>query len=474
MCGGGERNPFPRARPTSPIVFRVDMYLAVVAIALLLVPIGEARVGPRFFMASPSRFSLWNECKRDIVVSEKHGQAQWFFERLESHRWRVETPEDADLVVVPALLDWYSRGKCGERGYAAHVANLSDTVLATSGAASRTATHLLIASDWSSASWTNKPVPAGLRIGRNIAKAIRDTLAQRGIRTVVGTYLNVWKRGSWAPKSCHFGVGFLANLDHTLMGLAKDTPGAEETAKKRAGCSHFHRTRLAPDVTRARPYTIEFMGQLNNKKKDRGVDQPGYPDRWALFHSEHTSPNGSSLIFTNSPQAESEVPQCASIKGKELADFGTQLHYCTTNEISRACGQEIRALTTFSLYLAGDDPGGDRLFNALAALQIPIMVGSDEEGGRSWLPFPAVVDWANITLSVFFVFFSVARAAFRENPAAAIAQAVAEGDGQMEDIRRRIVAYLPDFMWHVLGSRVHENILVEAAACGKRCARGDG
>lgn len=447
------------------------MHLAVAsfAAALLLVPIGGgsgytvATPGPRFFMASPSRFSLWNECERDKLVPQKHGQALWFFERLESHRWRVETPEEADLVVVPALIDWYSRGLCeGGRGYAAHVANVTDTVLATSGAASRNTTHLLIAADWTSQSWSHKPVPAGLRIGRNVAKAIRDTLAKRGVRTVVGTYLNVWKRGSWAPQSCHFGIGFLANLDHTLMGLAKDVHGAvANEARKNAGCSDYHRTRLAPDVTRARPFTIEFMGQVTNKKKDRGDDQPGFPDRWALFHSGHKLPNGSILI-TNTAEAESELPRCSSIAGKELADLGTQLHYCTTPEITRACGQEIRALATYSLYLAGDDPGGDRLFNALAALQIPIMVGGDEAGGRSWLPFPAVVDWANITLAV-------ARSAFRKNPAAAVAQAVAEGEGQMEGIRRRIVAYLPDFMWHVLGSRVHENILLEAAACGQRC-----
>jgi hypothetical protein len=106
-----------------------------------------------FSMLDVNAFSLWTECDRTRLPSNKHGAALWFFDRLKEHRWRVPLSDTrAKVVVVPALIDWYSRGKCGPVTADArhvHLDNMVGVVMAADNA-TRSKPHLIVAEDWKS------------------------------------------------------------------------------------------------------------------------------------------------------------------------------------------------------------------------------------------------------------------------------------------------------------------------------------
>lgn len=111
-----------------------------------------------FAMIEVGDLSLWTECNRMHLTSPKHGAAIWFFTRLLTHRWRVPIGDArAKMVVIPALIDWHSRGHCGTRPWYQHLTNLTDAVRASlravPGALSmkwKELPHLLIAQDFMS------------------------------------------------------------------------------------------------------------------------------------------------------------------------------------------------------------------------------------------------------------------------------------------------------------------------------------
>jgi hypothetical protein len=218
-----------------------------------------------------------------------------------------------------------------------------------------------------------------------------------------------------------------------------------------------------PDVTRARRYRIDFVGQVDNRS--------GYQERWALFHAKNKLPNdGSSIIFTQSQpdQAGPGVPSCPAVPNTELETRAAELHYCHRPGLFPGIVQNLRAHTRYSLFLRGDDEGSDRLVNALSALQIPLVVGARPGATLSslaWLPFPTLVNWSSLVVHV-------NRERFMADPAAALEDAMRrhDADEEAEDERQRAtVRANPDFLWSVLGSRVHENVLTEANRHAARC-----
>ena len=111
-----------------------------------------------FAMIEVGDLSLWTECNRMHLTSPKHGAAIWFFSRLLTHRWRVPIGDArAKVVVIPALIDWHSRGHCGTRPWYQHLTNLTDAVRASLRAVPEALSmkwkelpHLLIAQDFMS------------------------------------------------------------------------------------------------------------------------------------------------------------------------------------------------------------------------------------------------------------------------------------------------------------------------------------
>lgn len=221
-------------------------------------------------------------------------------------------------------------------------------------------------------------------------------------------------------------------------------------------------TATFPDLTRKRRYRVEFGGQVDKRR--------GYVERWALFHSAHRLPNGSSVVFTTTNGAASNLQPCPPVSSAELVERAGELHYCSLHSgFSYTHMQRLRDMTRYAIYLRGDDEGGDRFINSLVAMQIPIVVGArpnSKFSSTDWLPFPVAVNWSSLVLHVDYN-------RFMANPAAAITAAMDAHDAAGErvelDRQRRVIDALPDVVWTVLGSRVHENVLRQALLYGRHC-----
>ena len=104
----------------------------------------------RFILLEPNTLTLWTECNRTHLSNNKHGAALWLVERLRDHRWRVPAGDPrAEVVVVPALIDWFNRGECGDRSWDEQVRNLLQVVM-SSDKGTLAKPHVLIAQDYRS------------------------------------------------------------------------------------------------------------------------------------------------------------------------------------------------------------------------------------------------------------------------------------------------------------------------------------
>jgi len=133
--------------------------LAILSVLLALAPCVHPATTPTettqrarvwFAMLDTNSLTLWTECNRTHLSNNKHGAALWLVDRLRDHRWRVPVGDPrAEVVVVPALIDWFNRKECGARGWEQHLQNLMGVVLA-SGKDTQAKPHVLIAQDYRS------------------------------------------------------------------------------------------------------------------------------------------------------------------------------------------------------------------------------------------------------------------------------------------------------------------------------------
>ena len=374
-----------------------------------------------FYLYPPERFTLYSECKRHELRGElvKHGIAPLFIERLHNHPWRTDDPQRAVVFIVPALLDWYGARLCGKRSLASHLDNLGREINGTYAAGRR---HVVLAANWQ----THNPRFGSNRLGRKTGHREKASVLQR-VRTrfpgfVFGTYLQTAER-------CTFGVGYLANHDAFA-------PTAPWNARSTAAAAPLADSAPADDDA-PRPYEVEFIGSVESRR-------PGHADRVGFFTSKHKLGPSNFVVTPSSSLAG--VRRCAGADDR---------NYCVTVDIDRRASQKLHAQATYSLVLRGDDQSSDRLVNALAALQVPLLVGDDM---ASWLPFRSAVPWGRLL-------FRIDRAAFLADPPAAVRNLTAAiSPALLAQTRRLARAHLPDLLWAVPGSRVHENILRAAAA----------
>ena len=114
----------------------------------------------------------------------------------------------------------------------------------------------------------------------------------------------------------------------------------------------------------------------------------------------------------------------------------------------------LRLETDFSLFLRGDDPSSDRLQNAFAALQVPLVVG---EGNSHWFPFPHAIPWTRIVAVI-------DQAAFNRNPTGAIMKTISMFNrSSLLERRRLMLHHIPDLLFSVNNSRVGINFVREVA-----------
>lgn len=186
---------------------------------------------------------------------------------------------------------------------------------------------------------------------------------------------------------------------------------------------------------------MEFVGQADS----RGA----YHDRVHLLSSRPRLPNTSVIVSPDSHdhRLNSHLPPCNR-------SGALSRHYCR-GTIPHAEVTRLRLEADFSLMLRGDEPSSDRLQNALAALQVVLIVG---EANVGWLPFGHAVPWRRIVRVV-------PQAAFDRAPTRAVMQVVRDAarGGTLFELRQRIHSHLPDLLFGVQGSRIAENFVREAA-----------
>ena len=195
------------------------------------------------------------------------------------------------------------------------------------------------------------------------------------------------------------------------------------------------RKKRAPPLDYKRTNRIEFIGQVDRRA--------GYKDRWHLFHTEERFPKEHSIIVTNTPSQKSRLPQCSE----------NTFWYCTTAGIPGALGlrgtMQIRLRTNYSIFLRGDDEGGDRMINAIASGQTVIAVARGS--ATAWLPFQTKIPWDRLV-------YTVPQSAFRQDAVQSIETAIASAPSP--DVTTALaLQHRADFDYGVRNNRVLANIL---------------
>ena len=200
--------------------------------------------------------SLSHSCDTSRLNNPKHGLSLPFYIGARRYRHRVERVEDADLVVAPAMLDWFSCKLC-KGSWSSHKANLTRSLARINKPVVMVATH-----------WMSIP----------LARELCD-------------HFPLVRMGVLIERTpCDFHVGFMndvdaINFDH-LVG--------------RASAPRIHW-----DILRPKPrWHIEFAGQVDR----RG----GYRDRYRLFHSKTNISSPRMWITTSTVTSSSHVRQCAA------------------------------------------------------------------------------------------------------------------------------------------------------------------
>jgi len=393
----------------------------------------EAMSGPtvRFYLYEPQSLSSFAACERDPGVRpgevNKHAVARLLIERLQRSAWRTSSMDDAQLFVVPALLDWVARGRCNGTE-AEHIANLTATV----------APHLHRGRH---AIWaTDSP--------RRV-RELREQLRKKLPGIAFGTYLGVL-----ANETCVFNSGYSTYYDY-VKAVRQGGRGWEANL---------------PELDAPKPYVVEFAGQIFNplSGNDHVTGAPRWREnfrhRWNLFHTSGLDRNRS-FITTYVPRKLDENKPSQKRALGDLDDDGWPVndtqppecgpgdHYYCVGRFSHSELHAVRAGAEFSLMLRGDDEASDRLQNAVAALAIPIVVSNVS---RSWFPLPHAIPWDELVIPV-------DAAAFDANASAAAAAAIdAVTPEQRARLRERLYATRRDLLFSVEGSRAAERQLQAA------------
>ena len=379
----------------------------------------EAMSGPtvRFYLYEPQSLSSFAACERD-PGEDKHAVARLLIERLERSAWRTSSMDDAQLFVVPALLDWVARGRCTGTE-AEHIANLTATVAPHL----HRGRHAIWATDFA-------------------AKKLREQVREKLPGIAFGTYLGVLSN-----ETCVFNSGYSTYYDYVKAVVRQGGRGWEAKL---------------PELDAPKPYLVEFAGQVFNPKSGRWREN--FRHRWNLFHTSGLDRNRS-FITTYTPRKLDEnnprEKRALRMLGKDgwpvnetqPPECGPGDHYYCVGRFSHSELHAVRAGAEFSLMLRGDDESSDRLQNAVAALAIPIVVSNVS---RSWFPLPHAIPWDELVVPV-------DAAAFDANASAAAAAAIdAVTPEQRARLRERLYATRRDLLFSVEGSRAAERQLQAA------------
>ena len=229
--------------------------------------------------------------------------------------------DDAQLFVVPALLDWVARGRCTGTE-AEHIANLTATVAPHL----HRGRHAIWATDFA-------------------AKKLREQVREKLPGIAFGTYLGVLSN-----ETCVFNSGYSTYYDYVKAVVRQGGRGWEAKL---------------PELDAPKPYLVEFAGQVFNPKSGRWREN--FRHRWNFFHTSGLDRNRS-FITTYVPRKLDEHnpshKRALRVLGKDgwpVNDTqpppacGPGDHYYCVGRFSHSELHAVRAGAEFSLMLRGDD-----------------------------------------------------------------------------------------------------------------------
>lgn len=329
-----------------------------------------------------------------------------FINAIANSPLKVADARDADVTVLPVLLDWHARRLC-KGSWDFHLHNMTVEAEAARRANPRIPQMI---------------VSPGFKSDR-LFPSIRRVLPKLRIGAL---YANALK-----PKPCTFRTGYFTD-DACGMRVAPTTlsSGGIVRVGDTLPCGGISLVPRTPDDLDRTPRTlhVEFTGQVDGRR--------GYKDRWAFLHHRSKLPASTNWVTTSTEPKRSRVRMCDMRNTTDRA-------YCAV-KMSKQEVYDIRSRTRYSLMLRGDKPCSDRLQNAMAALAVPVVLGPTP----SWLPFPFAIPWHTMIANV-------SREDFKRDPAAALVALPEDTSAK----RHSIAAHLREFSFAAEGSRVHVNLL---------------
>ena len=351
----------------------------------------------------PSFWGPHSTCDHSKLLTPKHDGYIYAIQAMKRHPWRVSDPHEAMIAILPISIDVYSRGGCPGLK--------EDTIVQELEGVIKNSTifpqmrHVFIAHDFMTYRLSKKIQsllePAGIWAAMTNRGDCKTSLPQN---TNYASYMSMRAPNSWhVPNPLEFGSN--------------------------------------------RIYTVNFVGQFD--------ERPAYQERVPLFTSSKYDPMPKPFIISAKNNMHNS-----------LIKKGLPLRFCQSRNDTDRCiskdgfpsrleTQRAMEKSNYTLLLRGDDEGGDRWFQAMAAGTALIHV-IESERTWDWLPFPCAIPWKDMVLSI-------PRDKFMRDPPNSVSELISSvTEERMLELQQLSIRYATDIDWTAYNSRVLENFLRES------------
>ena len=400
---------------------------------------------------------------------ERLGPTLFFEQQLAEHPWRTMDPEEADLFVLPTVMDLAAELLCQstpedsdedpEERLAERLVEvgklLADSVRKSPYYSRKGgADHLLFF--------------AHLKVRDNLFSTklnteatedqmyIRDTFRNFIIAEALSRNYRLYSSGTGAMRpmelppssSCMLTVPFFAP---SATKSCSSQGGAPDGGNKLV-CKGAVMAKSIEEYLEHRDYSYTFIGMPRN------IVTPNMRDVVIRDFGPVKPP--SILVYTTSRWLRKisniPLPRC-----KYSPDGIPQPSPCEEKDRVRGAGMhEFLKRSKFSIHVKGADSGSSRVFDALhaGALQISIADRYMEDSAA----FKCRVPWDRM-------FFPVGEREMWRNGTEALSTALealeADDNARMREMLELQQAAVPELLWHVPGSRAGQNVIEDALRC---------
>lgn len=355
-----------------------------------------------FYLYPLEQFPLFwgknSSCDHAKSKTPKHDHAEFAWRAMMRHPWRTVIPEQAQLAILPLSLDLLARGGCKDIPVSQVIDEIKSVLKVSTIFPS--VRHLVIANDFKT---TNL-----------MRKGIMDALHPAGIWA--------WMEGRG---DCYTSLGYTSNY---AVFMSLRAPNEVRMPNPAPLGSH-------------RIFSINMVGQVDERR--------AYSDRLALFQSNGSIP-ASYIVATK----EDSVAVHQSLRMCNATTRDTDR--CLMQKLGRFETQHAQELSNYTLCLRGDTLGSDRWINAMTAGTALIQVADNVDEAISWLPFPNVIPWKDLVITI-------PRKKYLEDPAKALLDVIENTpESRLLELQQLSLYYAADVDWTAHNSRVTENLVHEA------------